>query len=182
MQRYAQEGGEKVSPLLELLPPFAERILYHGFYAASPLSSGSAVALEIWRGRIVRGLFLCHPWWMDDYGVPFATFKMERPCFKIYPCQEGGFSLRESHCFSAGRLVIENYKSPNIALEPYLCILSGQNQFYWESVSYRIRFPCAASAQGLLTAWVHTRSGDICYKTDRETAEDKMINYWIPFS
>ena len=42
-----KRGGEKVSPLLELLPPFAERTLYHGFYAASPLSSGSAVALEI---------------------------------------------------------------------------------------------------------------------------------------
>ena len=100
---------------------------------------------------------------------------------KFIPGKKGDF-MGESHCFSAGRLVIENYKSPNIALEPYLCILSGQNQFYWESVSYRIRFPCAASAQGLLTAWVHTRSGDICYKTDRETAEDKMINYWIPFS
>ena len=46
-QRCAQEGGEKVSPLLELLPPSAERTLYHGFYVVSPLSSGSAVALEI---------------------------------------------------------------------------------------------------------------------------------------
>lgn len=37
----------QLNPLLELLPPSAERTLYHGFYAASPLSSGSAVALEI---------------------------------------------------------------------------------------------------------------------------------------
>ena len=52
----------QLNPLLELLPPSAERTLYHGFYVVSPLSSGSAVALEIERGRALRDLFLCHPW------------------------------------------------------------------------------------------------------------------------
>ena len=37
----------QLNPLLELLPPSAERTLNHGFYVVSPLSSGSAVALEI---------------------------------------------------------------------------------------------------------------------------------------
>ena len=37
----------QLNPLLELLPPSAERPLSHGFSVVSPLSSGSAVALEI---------------------------------------------------------------------------------------------------------------------------------------
>ena len=90
-QRCAQEEGEKVSLLLELLPPFAEKVLYHGCRIASSAGSGSAVALEIERGRALRGLFLCYPWWMDDYGVPLTTVYSECPCFKIHPCQEGGF-------------------------------------------------------------------------------------------
>ena len=71
----------------------------------------------------------------------YGLFRM--PVFQNASLPRRGISWGESHCFSADRLVIKNYKSPNIAPEPYLCPLSVRNQ-----------------KVGACTAWVRTRSGN----------------------
>ena len=105
-----KRGGEKVSPLLELLPPFAERTLYHGYISCSLWRLGLRSRPRRKRPRTARPLScVIRGQWTtaESYSL---RFNLNARVLKSIPAKKGNFT--------------GEFFPP----EPYLCPLSGRNQ------------------------------------------------------